>query len=221
MVERRSCDHAATAILRWPLAVANPSGVVYIYLHTLSFLPHSVALSNFLPRSLALLSSPDRLCRPSPQASTFVLGKSGIGIVYKVVLDDGLTLAVRRLGEGGSQRFKEFQTKVESIGKAVWPYSGHYPPIEENFKEFIAFLQDNNVDLSNVRGAQHIRDVPFKEPGNPSGQHPHYQDFHNLGLEDREKKNLKHQYDKPRTTDKVPTNTMPPLMPETMGTPSP
>ncbi|WOL16236.1 germin-like protein 2-1 [Canna indica] len=50
-------------------------------------------------------------------ASTFVLGKSGIGIVYKVVLDDGLTLAVRSLGEGGSQRFKEFQTEVESIGK--------------------------------------------------------------------------------------------------------
>ncbi|WOK92467.1 hypothetical protein Cni_G01158 [Canna indica] len=51
------------------------------------------------------------------KASAFVLGKSGIGIVYKVVLDDGLTLAVRRLGEGGSQRFKEFQTEVEAIGK--------------------------------------------------------------------------------------------------------
>jgi len=51
------------------------------------------------------------------KASAFVLGKSGIGIVYKVVLGDGLTLAVRRLGEGGSQRFKEFQTEVEAIGK--------------------------------------------------------------------------------------------------------
>lgn len=51
------------------------------------------------------------------KASAFVLGKSGIGIVYKVVLEDGLTLAVRRLGEGGSQRFKEFQTEVEAIGK--------------------------------------------------------------------------------------------------------
>lgn len=51
------------------------------------------------------------------KASAFVLGKSGIGIVYKVVLEDGHTLAVRRLGEGGSQRFKEFQTEVEAIGK--------------------------------------------------------------------------------------------------------
>lgn len=55
------------------------------------------------------------------KASAFVLGKSGIGIVYKVVLEDGLILAVRRLGEGGSQRFKEFQTEVEAIGKIRHP----------------------------------------------------------------------------------------------------
>lgn len=55
------------------------------------------------------------------KASAFVLGKSGIGIVYKVVLEDGLNLAVRRLGEGGSQRFKEFQTEVEAIGKLRHP----------------------------------------------------------------------------------------------------
>ncbi|XP_021824276.1 receptor protein kinase-like protein ZAR1 [Prunus avium] len=55
------------------------------------------------------------------KASAFVLGKSGIGIVYKVVLEEGLTLAVRRLGEGGSQRFKEFQTEVEAIGKLRHP----------------------------------------------------------------------------------------------------
>ncbi|GAB4828874.1 Zygote arrest protein 1 [Ancistrocladus abbreviatus] len=55
------------------------------------------------------------------KASAFVLGKSGIGIVYRVVLEDGLTLAVRRLGEGGSQRFKEFKTEVEAIGKLRHP----------------------------------------------------------------------------------------------------
>ncbi|XP_016649186.1 PREDICTED: probable inactive leucine-rich repeat receptor-like protein kinase At1g66830 [Prunus mume] len=51
------------------------------------------------------------------KASAFLLGKSGIGIVYKVVLEDGRTLAVRRLGDGGSQRFREFQTAIEAIGK--------------------------------------------------------------------------------------------------------
>lgn len=35
--------------------------------------------------------------------------------------------------------------------KAIWPYSGHYLPTEENFKEFISFLQDNEVDLTNVK----------------------------------------------------------------------
>ncbi|CAL9182953.1 unnamed protein product [Musa hybrid cultivar] len=38
----------------------------------------------------------------------------------------------------------------EGILKRIWPYSGHYLPTEENFKEFINFLQDNNVDLTDV-----------------------------------------------------------------------
>ncbi|KAJ4749860.1 Calmodulin-binding protein [Rhynchospora pubera] len=39
----------------------------------------------------------------------------------------------------------------EGVLQAIWPYSGHYLPTEENFKEFITFLQDNNVDLTNVK----------------------------------------------------------------------
>ncbi|KAJ7955420.1 IQ domain-containing protein [Quillaja saponaria] len=35
--------------------------------------------------------------------------------------------------------------------KAVWPHSGHYRPTEENFKEFISFLKENNVELSDVK----------------------------------------------------------------------
>ncbi|KAL5563564.1 hypothetical protein UlMin_033311 [Ulmus minor] len=35
--------------------------------------------------------------------------------------------------------------------KAVWPHSGHYRPTEENFKDFVAFLQENNVDLKDVK----------------------------------------------------------------------
>ncbi|KAJ9167970.1 hypothetical protein P3X46_019556 [Hevea brasiliensis] len=37
------------------------------------------------------------------------------------------------------------------ILEAIWPYSGHYHPTEENFREFISFLQENNVDLTNVK----------------------------------------------------------------------
>lgn len=35
--------------------------------------------------------------------------------------------------------------------QAIWPYSGHYHPTEENFREFISFLEENHVDLSNVK----------------------------------------------------------------------
>ncbi|KAG6772044.1 hypothetical protein POTOM_023440 [Populus tomentosa] len=39
----------------------------------------------------------------------------------------------------------------DGILEAIWPYSGHYHPTEENFKEFISFLQENHVDLTNVK----------------------------------------------------------------------
>ena len=51
----------------------------------------------------------------------FWLGKSGLGIVYKVVLGNGVPVAVRRLGEGGEQRYKEFAAEVQAIGKVKHP----------------------------------------------------------------------------------------------------
>ncbi|KAM7252038.1 hypothetical protein ACFE04_023921 [Oxalis oulophora] len=55
------------------------------------------------------------------RASAYVLGKSGLGIVYKVVLANGIPVAVRRLGEGGEQRYKEFVTEVQAIGRVKHP----------------------------------------------------------------------------------------------------
>ncbi|CAA7397290.1 unnamed protein product [Spirodela intermedia] len=40
---------------------------------------------------------------------------------------------------------------INGVLKAIWPYSGHYLPTEENFKEFISFLTENNVDLTDVK----------------------------------------------------------------------
>ncbi|XP_042513856.1 IQ domain-containing protein IQM2-like [Macadamia integrifolia] len=37
------------------------------------------------------------------------------------------------------------------ILKAVWPHSGHYRPTEENFAEFVQFLKEHKVDLSDVK----------------------------------------------------------------------
>ncbi|KAF9664003.1 hypothetical protein SADUNF_Sadunf17G0110800 [Salix dunnii] len=55
------------------------------------------------------------------KASAFLVVKSNIGIVYKVVLEKGLTVAVRRLKDGGSRRFMEFQSAEEEIGKSRHP----------------------------------------------------------------------------------------------------
>ncbi|KAL2326883.1 hypothetical protein Fmac_020310 [Flemingia macrophylla] len=39
----------------------------------------------------------------------------------------------------------------DGVLKAIWPHSGHYLPTEENFEEFMSFLVDNNVDLTDVK----------------------------------------------------------------------
>ncbi|KAK1386967.1 receptor protein kinase-like protein ZAR1 [Heracleum sosnowskyi] len=82
------------------------------------------------------------------KASAFVLGKSGIGIVYKVVLEDGNTLAVRRLGEGGTQRFKEFQKEVEAIGKLRHPnivtLRAYYWSVDEKLLIY-DYIQNGNL----------------------------------------------------------------------------
>ncbi|KAM3401480.1 hypothetical protein ACQJBY_005922 [Aegilops geniculata] len=39
----------------------------------------------------------------------------------------------------------------DGILKAIWPYSGHYLPTEDNFRDFIRFLQENDVSLTDVK----------------------------------------------------------------------
>ncbi|OAY83042.1 IQ domain-containing protein IQM1 [Ananas comosus] len=54
--------------------------------------------------------------------------------------------------------------------KAVWPYSGHYLPTEENFQEFIKFLRDNNVDFTGVKRCPLDRDDRYPSFKNPSDE---------------------------------------------------
>lgn len=68
--------------------------------------------------SSALSFSLEELLR----ASAYVLGKNGVGIVYKAVLDEGTVVAVRRLGAGGEQRQKEFEAEVKSIAQVRHPH---------------------------------------------------------------------------------------------------
>ncbi|XAR49926.1 hypothetical protein NMG60_11004111 [Bertholletia excelsa] len=58
--------------------------------------------------------------------------------------------------------------------EAIWPYSGHYRPTEENFMEFICFLEEHNVDLSNVKvsegGNTAITNLHHQREAHPSGE---------------------------------------------------
>lgn len=55
------------------------------------------------------------------KASAYILGASGSSIMYKAVLEDGITLAVRRIGENGVDRFRDFENQVRVIAKLVHP----------------------------------------------------------------------------------------------------
>ncbi|CAK8531976.1 unnamed protein product [Lathyrus sativus] len=48
----------------------------------------------------------------------------------------------------------------QGVLEAIWPYSGHYHPTEENFREFVNFLEEHNVDLSNVKRYAIDNDAP-------------------------------------------------------------
>ncbi|EPS61148.1 hypothetical protein M569_13651, partial [Genlisea aurea] len=50
-------------------------------------------------------------------ASAFVLGSHGDSIVYKAVLADGTSFAVRRIGENGMGEMKIFEQQVRSLAK--------------------------------------------------------------------------------------------------------
>ncbi|XAR51313.1 Non-specific serine/threonine protein kinase [Bertholletia excelsa] len=55
------------------------------------------------------------------KASAYILGATGSSIMYKAVLEDGTALAVRRIGENGVERFRDFENQVRFIAKLVHP----------------------------------------------------------------------------------------------------
>ncbi|KAL1808871.1 hypothetical protein ACET3Z_025861 [Daucus carota] len=68
------------------------------------------------------------------------VGKKKKGVFqHSSFLSGGATMAAGRLVAHGG------------VLEAIWPYSGHYHPTEENFMEFIGFLEDHHVDLTNVK----------------------------------------------------------------------
>ncbi|XP_047948504.1 probable LRR receptor-like serine/threonine-protein kinase At4g37250 isoform X2 [Salvia hispanica] len=86
------------------------------------------------------------------KASAYILGASGSSIMYKAVLEDGTTLAVRRIGESGVERFRDFHNQVRVIAKLVHPnlvrIRGFYWGSEE---KLIVYEFLPNASLANAR----------------------------------------------------------------------
>jgi len=59
----------------------------------------------------------DKLLR----AFAYILGASGYTILYKAILEDGLTFAVRRLGDGGLEKYKDFEAEAKAICRVKHP----------------------------------------------------------------------------------------------------
>ncbi|KDP45891.1 hypothetical protein JCGZ_15451 [Jatropha curcas] len=55
------------------------------------------------------------------KASAYMLGATGASIVYKAVLANGTAFAVRRIGESGVERFRDFENQVRLIAKLRHP----------------------------------------------------------------------------------------------------
>ncbi|XP_050384676.1 IQ domain-containing protein IQM1-like [Argentina anserina] len=66
-------------------------------------------------------------------------------------LSGGATIAAGRL------------VASDGVLEAVWCYSGHYRPTEEHFLEFISFLEEQQVDFTNVKKHPIDDDIPPSE----------------------------------------------------------
>ncbi|KAL5556928.1 hypothetical protein UlMin_039164 [Ulmus minor] len=86
------------------------------------------------------------------KASAYILGATGSSIMYKAVLEDGTTLAVRRIGESSVERFKDFENQVRIVAKLVHPnlvrVRGFYWGVDE---KLVIYDFVPNGSLANAR----------------------------------------------------------------------
>jgi hypothetical protein len=110
-------------------------------------------------RSYDMPSTLEELLR----ASAYVLGKTGDGIVYKAVLDEGTVVAVRRLGvPGGEQRHKDFEAEVKAIAQVRHPnivcLHSYSWTVDE---KLLIYEYLSNGSLETALHGKHVTDVIF------------------------------------------------------------
>ncbi|WJX69768.1 hypothetical protein P8452_53958 [Trifolium repens] len=61
----------------------------------------------------------------------------------------------------------------------IWPYSGHYRPTEKNLMEFIHFLEEHHVDMTNVK-KHPVDDDVVPSPNKPVNEERHLENIENV-----------------------------------------
>ncbi|KAE8701190.1 putative LRR receptor-like serine/threonine-protein kinase [Hibiscus syriacus] len=99
------------------------------------------------------------------KASAYILGSTGSNIMYKAVLEDGSSLAVRRIGENSVSRLKDFENQVRAIAKLVHPnlvrVRGFYWGVDE---KLIIYDFVPNGSLASARYIRKVGSSPCHLP---------------------------------------------------------
>ncbi|KAL6901785.1 hypothetical protein ACP4OV_004661 [Aristida adscensionis] len=85
-----------------------------------------------------------------PRDSKWIFVLSTMRVMYIGVKSKG-TFQHSSFLAGGATSAAGRLVVQNGILKAVWPHSGHYRPTEANFREFMKYLKNRNVVLTNVK----------------------------------------------------------------------
>ncbi|KAI3991173.1 hypothetical protein MKX01_022394 [Papaver californicum] len=100
------------------------------------------------------------------KASAYILGTTGTSIVYKAVLEDGTTLAVRRIGETGVERFRDFENQVRGIAQLRHPNLVHirafYWGVDEKLVIYDHVPNGNLANITYKRGGSSPYHLPWE-----------------------------------------------------------
>ncbi|KAL4591301.1 hypothetical protein LXL04_004259 [Taraxacum kok-saghyz] len=86
----------------------------------------------------------------SPKGSKWIFVLSTSRTLYVGIKKKGLFQHSSFLA-GGATLAAGRLVSENGVLKAIWPHSGHYRPTQENFQDFVSFLQENNVDTTYVK----------------------------------------------------------------------
>ncbi|KVH90861.1 hypothetical protein Ccrd_007110 [Cynara cardunculus var. scolymus] len=86
----------------------------------------------------------------SPKGSKWIFVLSTSRTLYVGIKKKGLFQHSSFLA-GGATLAAGRLVSEDGVLKAIWPHSGHYRPTQENFQDFVSFLQENDVDTTNVK----------------------------------------------------------------------